>query len=84
MIAYICVIICHLSQPASSQPTHRLSYRQAVRKQSASTPQSASKQSASSQQAVSKQSASSPQAVRKQSASKRNVCGTEELCRRLP
>ena len=69
MIAYICVIICHLSQH-----THRLSYRPV-----ASSQQAVSKQSASSQQAVSKQSASSQQAV-----SKQNVSGTEELCRRLP
>ena len=53
MIAYICVIICHLSQQASSQPTHRLSYRPV-----ASSQQAVSKQSASSQQAVSKQNVS--------------------------
>jgi len=60
MIAYICVIICHLSQQASSQPTHRLSYRPV-----ASSQQAVSKQSASSQQAVSKQSASKMSAEQK-------------------
>ena len=67
MIAYICVIICHLSQPASSQPTHRLSYRPVASSQQAVSQQAVSQQV--SQQAVSKQSASSQQAVSKQSAS---------------